>query len=71
MKEKEKLFSEPKIWNWCFEMLQVLAYMQRHGYFHQNLKTGRAKTSGFNLAYLFLSSIFDVNSYQPSLASLW
>jgi len=38
MKEKEKLFSEPKIRNWCFQMLQALAYMHRHGYFHRDLK---------------------------------
>lgn len=36
--KQEKLFSKPKIWDWCFQMLQVLAYMHRQCYFHQDLK---------------------------------
>ncbi|CAK9868703.1 unnamed protein product [Sphagnum jensenii] len=38
MKEKDKLFSEAKIRNWCFQVLQALAYMHKHGYFHRDLK---------------------------------
>jgi protein kinase len=40
MKEKDKLFSEAKIRNWCFQVLQALAYMHKHGYFHRDLKPG-------------------------------
>lgn len=40
MKDKDKPFSEAKVRNWCFQMLQALAYMHKHGYFHRDLKPG-------------------------------
>ncbi|EFJ11811.1 hypothetical protein SELMODRAFT_125712 [Selaginella moellendorffii] len=38
MKDRQKLFPEAKIRNWCFQVLQGLAYMHREGYFHRDLK---------------------------------
>ncbi|XP_022746713.1 cyclin-dependent kinase F-4-like isoform X2 [Durio zibethinus] len=34
----EKLFSEVEIRNWCFRVLQDLAYLHQRGYFHRDLK---------------------------------
>ncbi|KAK8520691.1 hypothetical protein V6N13_076823 [Hibiscus sabdariffa] len=38
MKEREQLFSEVEIRNWCFQVFQGLAYMHQCGYFHRDLK---------------------------------
>ncbi|PNY11949.1 cyclin-dependent kinase [Trifolium pratense] len=38
MKDREKLFSESEIRNWCFQVFQGLAYMHQRGYFHRDLK---------------------------------
>ncbi|XP_039057239.1 cyclin-dependent kinase F-4-like isoform X1 [Hibiscus syriacus] len=38
MKDREKLFSEVEIRNWCFQVFQGLEYMHQRGYFHRDLK---------------------------------
>uniref|UniRef100_A0A166F4V5 Protein kinase domain-containing protein n=1 Tax=Daucus carota subsp. sativus TaxID=79200 RepID=A0A166F4V5_DAUCS len=38
MKDRQKLFSETEVRNWCFQVFQGLAYMQQRGYFHRDLK---------------------------------
>ncbi|KAK8537834.1 hypothetical protein V6N13_096365 [Hibiscus sabdariffa] len=38
MEDREKLFSEVEIRNWCFQVFQGLAYMHQCGYFHRDLK---------------------------------
>lgn len=38
MKDRETLFSEAEIRNWCFQVFQGLAYMHQRGYFHRDLK---------------------------------
>ncbi|XP_039046892.1 cyclin-dependent kinase F-4-like isoform X2 [Hibiscus syriacus] len=38
MKDREKLFSEVEIRNWCFQVFQGLAYVHQCGYFHRDLK---------------------------------
>lgn len=38
MKDREKLFSETEVRNWCFQVFQGLAYMHQRGYFHRDLK---------------------------------
>ncbi|CAN1299414.1 Cyclin-dependent kinase F-4 [Linum perenne] len=38
MKDRDKLFSEAEIRNWCFQVFQGLAYMHQRGYFHRDLK---------------------------------
>ncbi|KAL2333963.1 hypothetical protein Fmac_015176 [Flemingia macrophylla] len=38
MKNREKLFSENEVRNWCFQVFQGLAYMHQRGYFHRDLK---------------------------------
>ncbi|XLR10890.1 hypothetical protein S83_038828, partial [Arachis hypogaea] len=38
MKDREKMFSEGEVRNWCFQVFQGLAYMHQRGYFHRDLK---------------------------------
>ncbi|XP_028793678.1 cyclin-dependent kinase F-4 [Neltuma alba] len=38
MKDREKMFSESEVRNWCFQVFQGLAYMHQRGYFHRDLK---------------------------------
>ncbi|QHN86219.1 Cyclin-dependent kinase [Arachis hypogaea] len=38
MKDREKMFSEGEVRNWCFQVFQGLAYMHQWGYFHRYLK---------------------------------
>jgi protein kinase len=38
IKDKDKPFSEAKVRNWAFQILQALEYMHKHGYFHRDLK---------------------------------
>ncbi|XP_052117568.1 cyclin-dependent kinase F-4-like [Arachis duranensis] len=38
MKDREKIFSEDEVMNWCFQVFQGLAYMHQRGYFHRDLK---------------------------------
>lgn len=38
MKDRDSLFSESEIRNWCFQIFQALAYVHQQGYFHRDLK---------------------------------
>jgi protein kinase len=38
IKDKNEPFSEAKVRNWAFQILQALEYMHKHGYFHRDLK---------------------------------
>ncbi|RDX92331.1 Cyclin-dependent kinase F-4, partial [Mucuna pruriens] len=38
MKDREKLFFEGEVRNWCFQVFQGLAHMHQRGYFHRDLK---------------------------------
>jgi protein kinase len=40
IKDKDKLFQESKVRNWTYQVLNALAYMHKHGYFHRDLKPG-------------------------------
>jgi protein kinase len=38
IKDKDKPFSEARVRNWAFQILEALEYMHKHGYFHRDLK---------------------------------
>ena len=42
MKDRDRLFPEARIRSWCHQVLQGLAYIHKHGYFHRDMKPGAA-----------------------------
>ncbi len=42
MKDRDKYFPESRIRNWCYQILQGLAFMHKQGYFHRDMKPGEA-----------------------------
>lgn len=40
MKDRDKFFPESRVRNWCYQILQGLAYVHKHGYFHRDMKPG-------------------------------
>lgn len=40
MKDRDRLFPEERIRAWIWAVLQGLAYIHRHGYFHRDMKPG-------------------------------
>jgi serine/threonine protein kinase len=40
MKEQGELIPEARVRAWCFQILQGLAHIHKHGYFHRDLKPG-------------------------------
>ncbi len=40
MKDRDKLFPESRIRNWCYQIFQGLAYIHKQGYFHRDMKPG-------------------------------
>ena len=35
VKDRDKYFAEPRVRNWCYQILQGLAFMHKQGYFHR------------------------------------
>ena len=62
MKDKEKLFSEAEVRNWCFQVFQGLAYMHQRGYFHRDLKPGTS--------LVFVSSIMHLIGFHRLSANI-
>ena len=40
MKDRTTYMSESRIRSWCYQILQGLAYIHKHGYFHRDMKPG-------------------------------
>eukprot|EP00959_Pyramimonas_sp_CCMP1952_P110138 2304420-Pyramimonas_sp.AAC.1 len=38
IKDRDKYLPEAKIRNWCFQIIQSMAYIHKHGYFHRDMK---------------------------------
>lgn len=41
MKDRDKYFPESRVRNWCYQILQGLAFMHKQGYFHRDMKPGK------------------------------
>ncbi|GFH24348.1 mitogen-activated protein kinase 7 [Haematococcus lacustris] len=41
MKDRDKFLPESRIRNWCYQILQGLAYSHKHGFFHRDMKPGK------------------------------
>lgn len=40
MKDRTTYMPESRIRSWCHQILQGLAYIHKHGYFHRDMKPG-------------------------------
>ena len=43
MKDRDKYLPEARVRNWCYQILQGLAYTHKHGFFHRDMKPGKAE----------------------------
>ena len=50
MKDRDKFLPEQRIRNWCYQILQGLAYVHKHGYFHRDMKPGGGVWGGSQLS---------------------
>ncbi|XP_059642261.1 cyclin-dependent kinase F-4-like [Cornus florida] len=65
MKDREKLFSEAEIRNWCFQVFQGLAYMHQRGYFHRDLKPENLLVSKDLIKLADFGLAREINSQPP------
>ncbi|XP_031377270.1 cyclin-dependent kinase F-4 [Punica granatum] len=65
IKDRERLFSEAEIRNWCFQVLQGLAYMHQRGYFHRDLKPENLLVSKEVIKIADFGLAREVNSQPP------
>ncbi|KAJ0113015.1 hypothetical protein Patl1_03636 [Pistacia atlantica] len=65
MKDREKLFSETEIRNWCFQVFQGLAYMHQRGYFHRDLKPENLLVSKDIIKIADFGLAREINSRPP------
>ncbi|OMO87895.1 hypothetical protein CCACVL1_08707 [Corchorus capsularis] len=65
MKDREKLFSEADIRNWCFQVFQGLAYMHQRGYFHRDLKPENLLVTKDIIKIADFGLAREINSHPP------
>ncbi|KAJ4728407.1 Protein kinase superfamily protein [Melia azedarach] len=65
MKDREKLFSEAEVRNWCFQVFQGLAYMHQRGYFHRDLKPENLLVSKDIIKIADFGLAREINSRPP------
>ena len=65
MKDRTKLMPESRIRSWCHQILQGLAYIHKHGYFHRDMKPGTTVLShGIHQQDHKLCSILHTSTYN-------
>ncbi|XP_021599161.1 cyclin-dependent kinase F-4 isoform X2 [Manihot esculenta] len=65
IKDREKLFSEAEIRNWCFQLFQGLAYLHRRGYFHRDLKPENLLVTKHLIKIADFGLAREINSQPP------
>ncbi|CAH8313002.1 unnamed protein product [Eruca vesicaria subsp. sativa] len=65
MKDRQKLFAEGDIRNWCFQVFQGLSYMHQRGYFHRDLKPENLLVSKDIIKIADFGLAREVNSSPP------
>ncbi|CAA0395797.1 putative protein-serine/threonine kinase CMGC-RCK family [Arabidopsis thaliana] len=65
MKDRQKLFAEADIKNWCFQVFQGLSYMHQRGYFHRDLKPENLLVSKDIIKIADFGLAREVNSSPP------
>ncbi|XP_075640924.1 cyclin-dependent kinase F-4 [Castanea sativa] len=65
MKDREKLFSEAEVRNWCFQVFQGLSYMHQRGYFHRDLKPENLLVTKDTIKIADFGLAREINSQPP------
>ncbi|KAJ9134974.1 hypothetical protein P3X46_032202 [Hevea brasiliensis] len=65
IKDREKLFSEAEIRNWCFQLFQGLAYLHQRGYFHRDLKPENLLVTKHLIKIADFGLAREINSQPP------
>ncbi|KAG6687996.1 hypothetical protein I3843_11G101800 [Carya illinoinensis] len=65
MKDREKLFSEAGVRNWCFQVFQALAYIHQRGYFHRDLKPENLLVTKDKIKIADFGLAREINSQPP------
>ncbi|GKU95916.1 hypothetical protein SLEP1_g9213 [Rubroshorea leprosula] len=65
MKDREKLFSESDVKNWCFQVFQALSYMHQRGYFHRDLKPENLLVTKETIKIADFGLAREINSNPP------
>uniref|UniRef100_A0A2P2MHS9 cyclin-dependent kinase n=1 Tax=Rhizophora mucronata TaxID=61149 RepID=A0A2P2MHS9_RHIMU len=65
IKDREKLFSEAEVRNWCFQVFQGLAYMHHRGYFHRDLKPENLLVTKDVIKIADFGLVREINSQPP------
>ncbi|XP_019058475.1 PREDICTED: cyclin-dependent kinase F-4 isoform X2 [Tarenaya hassleriana] len=65
LKDRQKLFAEAGIKNWCFQVFQGLSYMHQRGYFHRDLKPENLLVSKDVIKIADFGLAREVNSNPP------
>ncbi|KAJ6703855.1 MITOGEN-ACTIVATED PROTEIN KINASE [Salix viminalis] len=65
IKDREKLFAEADVRNWCFQVFQGLAYIHQRGYFHRDLKPENLLVSKSIIKIADFGLAREVNSQPP------
>ncbi|XP_010530391.1 PREDICTED: cyclin-dependent kinase F-4-like [Tarenaya hassleriana] len=65
LKDRQKLFAEADIKNWCFQVFQGLSYMHQRGYFHRDLKPENLLVSKDVIKIADLGLAREVDSSPP------
>ncbi|KAL4625925.1 hypothetical protein ACB092_05G059200, partial [Castanea dentata] len=65
MKDREKLFSEAEVRNWCFQVFQGLSYMHQRGYFRRDLKPENLLVTKDTIKIADFGLAREINSQPP------
>ena len=72
IKDRDRYYSEPRIRNWCYQILLGLAYLHKIGYFHRDMKPENLLLTrdALKIADFGLARIYDFNTLLTSTVSL-
>lgn len=82
VKDRDKYFAEPRVRNWCYQILQGLAFMHKQGYFHRHVYAqagllsqararARARQAAAGCTALGNKSAVGSRSAQPHISWCW
>lgn len=54
VKDRTTYIPESRIRSWCYQILQGLAYIHKHGYFHRDMKPGLTAILSMNISFCII-----------------